>query len=139
MSGLDEFGSMTRRLYARGLCPQLLALQRLLLSPRSQEIPSGVIKRVAVPVHDLPRAALPAEDNGDAQRIMLRFPALAGCDGTLDRGKITKIAADARTHDFVVTRLASGEACREPVEHRLDLAPAVPRELGTEQGNRIAV
>src|ERR1022692_4693765 len=24
MSGLDEFGSMTRRLYARGLCPQLL-------------------------------------------------------------------------------------------------------------------
>jgi hypothetical protein len=41
-----------------------LALQHLLLPPRSQEIPSGVIKRVAVPVHDLPRAALPAEDNG---------------------------------------------------------------------------
>ncbi len=74
MSGLDELGSMTRRLYAQVSARNYLALQRLLLPPRSQEIPSGVIKRVAVPVHDLPRAALPAEDNGDAQRICCGSP-----------------------------------------------------------------
>jgi len=67
------------------------------------------------------------------------IPAQAGGDGALDRGNITKIAAHTCAQDLIVTGLAAGEAGREAVEHRLDLTPAAPGELSTEEIDRVVV
>src|SRR5215472_18680294 len=117
----------------------LPVLQGVLFLPGSEDLPGGVIKGVTVPVHDLPHVIFPAKYRSDAQRIAVQIPAQTGGDGALDRGNIAKIAAHTCAQDLIVTGLAAGEAGREAVEHRLDLTPAAPGELSTEEGDRVVV